>query len=69
MKFMKYPVAKWALDATKEITQEMGDMLFKYEGHHKVCKESTTEELVASLDKRLQAGGDTDLWRLWLAGE
>ncbi len=64
MKFMKYPVAKWALEATEEITREMHDLLFEYQGQRKVCKESTTD-----IDKRLLAQGDPDLRRLWAAGE
>ena len=69
MKFMKYPIAKWALNATQEITQEMQDMLFEQQGQHKLCEEMTSEEIVASSDERLGPEGDMDLWRLWLAGE
>lgn len=69
MKFMKYPIAKWAVDVTKEITKEMNDMLFDYKGQLKVVKDSTIEEIVATVDKRLTEEKDFDLWRLWLAGE
>ena len=69
MKFMKYPVAKWALDVTQEIKQEMNDMLFKYQGRKKIVKDVTIEELVATVDKRLTKEKDLDLWRLWQAGE
>lgn len=69
MKFMKYPVAKWALDVTQEITQEMCDMLFQYQGRRKIVKDLTTEELVATFDRRLTKEKDSKLWRLWQAGE
>jgi hypothetical protein len=69
MKFMKYPVAKWAFDTTQEIIQEMSDMLFRYQGRRKIRKESTADELVASVDNRLSPDEDLELWRLWLAGE
>ena len=69
MKFMKYPVAKWAVDVTREITQEMSDMLFKYQGKRKIVKDLTLEEDVATVDKRFTTEKDPDLWRLWVAGE
>lgn len=69
MKFMKYPIAKWALDVTQEITQEMNHMLFKYQGRRKIVKDLTIEELVATVDKRLTKEKDLNLWRLWMAGE
>jgi hypothetical protein len=64
MKFMKYPVAKWAVRATVEITDEMTAMLFDYEGRKKLCEEKPAEE---TLDERF--GTDKDLLRLWSAGE
>lgn len=63
MKFMKYPVAKWALDSTVEITKEMNGMLLRYKGKVKLAKEP--------IDEGLTGGrfSDPDLQRLWCSGE
>jgi hypothetical protein len=64
MKFMKYPVAKWAMQATVEVTDEMSTMLFDYKGTKKLWIEKPVEEMV---DARF--GSEEDLRRLWQAGE
>jgi hypothetical protein len=64
MKFMKYPVAKWAMQATVEVTEEMTTMLFDYKGTKKLWSEKPVEEMV---DARF--GSEEDLRRLWQAGE
>jgi len=64
MKFMKYPVAKWAIQAIVEVTDEMTAMLFDYKGRKKLWVEKPVEEMV---DGRFSS--EKDLLQLWNAGE
>jgi hypothetical protein len=64
MKYMKYPVAKWALESTVEIHEDMRDMLFQYEGKKKIAGKLSIEEMV---DERFRK--DKDMLRLWQSGE
>lgn len=59
-KFMKYPVAEWAIQATSEVRDEMRQMLFSYPGR----KRYPGEHCPASLSPK---DADPDLWRLWRA--
>lgn len=67
MKFMKYPVAKWAVDVTREVKREMRDMLYKYQGQRKLQAELTSEEIIDTIDNRINSS--PEMWRLWVAGE
>lgn len=64
MKFMKFPVAKWAAEATCQITEQMRSMLFSYKGKKKLWTEKPLPE---GIDMRFSSDGE--LLRLWSAGE
>jgi hypothetical protein len=64
MKFMKYPVAEWVHTSTLAITQEMSAMMFRASGPKNLSADGGT------FDDRFNAdGGDSNLRRLWIAGE
>ena len=46
MKFMKYPVAKWAVQATVEVTDEMIKMMLDYKGKKKLFVDKPIEEMI-----------------------
>jgi hypothetical protein len=59
-KLMKYPVAKWAFDATQHITAEMSGMMFAHRGKKRLL--SAERPIDASFsDKRFM--------RIWASGE
>ena len=60
MKFMKYPIAKWALEATRSICDEMGVIFGRFQGDKKLCPTNG-----AAPSGKITS----DLWRLWYAGE
>jgi len=64
MKFMKYPIAKWALESVVDISEEFHDMLVAHKGR----KKSRPELHLSTLcDKRFQE--NKDLLRLWQSGK
>lgn len=65
MKFMKYPVAKWALESTVKINQEITDLMFAYKGNKKLRKARPIEEFF--VDERFKK--DSSLRLLWKSGE
>lgn len=63
MKFMKYTVAKWAYDATAEVTKDMHAMWM----HDNRRKVKLVNPDISDFDQRLTS--DKDLFRLWQSGE
>ena len=61
MKFMKFPVAKWAIKSTLEVSNEMAAMIFEHGGTPKLVTDFSV------IDGRFH--NDDDLMRLWQGGE
>jgi hypothetical protein len=63
MKFMKYPVAKWVADTTREITNGVSDMMMRHTGKKLVADKRV-------IDARCHGPNADDIVRrLWQAGE
>lgn len=64
MKFMKYPVAKWALKVTRELTKEMKEMMFSYQGKKRTLTDGIWDEAALNSFR-----ADEKLIRLWYSAE
>ena len=62
MNFMRYPLAKWIIEATKVISSEMADMLFAFGGAKRLVSRAELSSVpqslaTAPLGDRIRVGG------------